>query len=226
MGDHIQRWSYAHTIWARTDETVEWIADATNTQLQGLSPLVGVHGWRQPEAPWPSDVGSQRAHVAASTIRIEDREYPENGYSLWITPPEGGSPRLLIESGARHLDPRYPNHTATITFKGTERTLPSVDVIENVVLLSARAWRPLVVCDDSEIARLHVPTRSGWEIPTGYRLWISDDVGRLDQLADGLTTQAVEGGTLLSVPAHWEPERMYESVLATLEANGLDEIPH
>ncbi|WP_420112973.1 hypothetical protein [Pseudactinotalea sp.] len=92
-------------------------------------------------------------------------------------------------------------------------------------LADLQTWEPLAV--DFTTKPLYADAgRSGWDIPVGYRVWIAPEVGTFTDVADGLSACPFEGETLLSAPDDWYFLDVAEAMKATLDMNGLDEVPH
>ena len=64
------------------------------------------------------------------------------------------------------------------------------------------------------------------QLPPGYRVWVADAVGTIDQVAPGGRSERLAAGSLLSLPDDWSPEQVVDGVLETFDLIGLDEIPH
>src|SRR5690606_14831163 len=91
--------------WDRGDEPVEWIAAGMNTFVQGLTDLLGIHGWRDAyRNPWPQDEEAQRRFVRSSPVVIEDEVRP--GVRLL---------RLAVRTGRPRTQPDYRRRRAAVT---------------------------------------------------------------------------------------------------------------
>ena len=213
-------------VWARNAEPVEWIAAATSTFVAGLKALIDVPEWVHGESiPWPTEENAQRELIAISQVKYEGEIAVGAGYGLTLYGASPPSPRLTIGAGSREVGARTPMHFAGLGFNPRYTSTPPREVLDDLVAFSVRAWQPLVV-NYTMTAVQAESGRGGWHVPAGYRVWISPEMGALDEVADGLTARPMEGGTLLSVPDDWEAVAVAEAMNATLDANGLDEIPH
>lgn len=212
-------------VWARTNESVDWIAAATDTFVTGLRGLLDRPDWlHRARAPWPAEPEAQRALVASSEVVIEDKVF-EGEYSvdLYGSPPP--SPHLQVSAGGRHPGGRIPLHSAGLGFDPRFTPLPRREVVDDLIALAVRACQPAVVTFTTTAVNKE-SGRTGWQVPAGYRVWIGPEVGGISTTADGVTARPLEGGTLLSAPDDWEASAVAEAMNATLEANHLDEIPH
>lgn len=217
-------------VWARTNESVDWIAAATDTFIQGLRSILGFQTWVYISEqslellPWPGARTEQQALVAQSLIRFEDRVLPSvEGYSVNLYGGDLAGPEFKVHAGGAHPGGRIPMHTAGLSFKQRSPYTPPRAVIDDLVELAIRAWDPAVVKFTSQTAHME-RRRTGWDVPTGYRVWISDETGTFATVPDGLSTRRLANGTLLTTPDDWSPYDMVEAVVEALEANGIEEI--
>ena len=211
--------------WDRGDEPVEWIADRLGFFVTGLSELLGIDGWRDAyRNPWPADAEGQRSFVRANPVEYENKVRPERGYSVWLYGSENPSPRLAIRAGGpRGAAGRIPLHGGGITFDPAYGPTPPRETVDDLVALAVRAWQPLLVAWTTA-AVVQESGRHGWDVPAGYRVWISPDVGTITEVADGITARPLDGGTLITAPDDWEAAAVAHAVNATLDANGLHDI--
>lgn len=227
QGDSVQ----VRAQWNRVKDAPRWISDSTDSFLRELSEILDIPQWqvltRTPTfAPWPSDSEHRLALVESLVVNFDGDDYPEDGFRVHAFAGESRSPDVAVVAGAAQTGTRSPRQHATIGFS-TQRVLPlDVTSLERIVEASASIWRPLTVCDWSTAAERHAPNRHGWQIPVGHRLWVSDDVGSFEVVPDGLSARRVADGMLLSSPAEWDAQEVYDGVMSALAANGLDELPH
>ena len=211
--------------WDRGDEPVEWIAARMDVFVRGLTDLLGIHGWRDAyRNPWPQDEEAQRRFVRSSPVVIEDEVRPEFGYSVSLYAPDAPEPSLTIDAGEpRSPEDRIPTHGGGITFDPAYGPTPPRETVDDLVALAVRAWQPQVVAWTTASV-VQESGRHGWDVPAGYRVWISSDVGTVTETADGITARPLEGGTLISAPDEWDAAMVAHAVNATLDANGLHDI--
>jgi len=213
-------------VWDRVNEPIEWIAAATDAFVTGVADLIDVSEWLHGgRTPWPTDPDAQRNAVASSEVVIEGKVHPGDGYSVWLYGTRPPSPRIHVSAGSTAWGGRLPLHDAGISFDPRYTSTPPREVVDDLVALAVRAWQPLTVNYTTTAVNAEA-ARSGWDVPVGYRLWISPEVGTFSEIAEGLTTRPLEGGTLLSAPDDWGYLAVAEAMRETLEANDLDEIPH
>lgn len=223
-------WQHERTslraVWARESESVEWIAASTQAFATGLTELLDIPQWFDTDRqPWPSDEENQRHFVRNCPVVHEDRAIIGGGYSIWLYGPRPPSPSFNVDAGGVGVGGRIPLHSAGLSFNPQFTSTPPPAVVNDIVALAVRAWQPLTVLY-STAAVSAASGRRNWNVPAGYRVWISPEVGTVTQVADGVTAHPLEGGTLLSAPDGWEAVAVAEAMNATLDANGLDEIPH
>ncbi|WP_206673657.1 hypothetical protein [Pseudactinotalea terrae] len=213
-------------IWVRANESVEWIAAATDTFVKGLRDLLDVPEWIDvTSSPWPGEVDAQQQHVRENLVAYEGRVAVGSGCDISLygaTPP---SPQLTIHAGAITPGNRIPLHYAGLGFHPQSTPLSRREVVDDLIALAVRACQPAVVTFTTTAVNKE-SGRTGWQVPAGYRVWIGPEVGGISTTADGVTARPLEGGTLLSAPDDWEASAVAEAMNATLEANHLDEIPH
>ncbi|GAB2622392.1 hypothetical protein [Pseudactinotalea suaedae] len=212
--------------WARANEPVEWIAAATHRFVAGLLELLDVPEWiTSDRIPWPTEETAQHQLITDNLVAYEGRVAVGSGYGISLYGAELPSPKMMIRAGAVDVGNRIPIHFAGLGFDPRYTSAPPREVVDDLVALAVRAWNPLTV--DFTTTAVHAEAgRSGWDVPVGYRLWTSPEVGTFSEVAEGLTVRPLEGGTLLSAPDDWGYLAVAEAMRQTLEANDLDEIPH
>jgi len=215
-------------------ETPEWIASHIDALLGQLQAVFDVPAWRLTSGQqWTGSAEQQADIVRNSPVRelvgaseeIGDA-LPGEGYSFVVagTGPRV-APRLWIAAGHPAVGSRLPRRRLNIELREMYNgalTAADGDAVCDAV---ARTWNPaMFVLSDDPVRQLS--RRGNWKIGIGYRTWISSEVGAVRTIADGLSTTELAGGTLISAPDNWPAERVVEAMVATLNANGLDEVPH
>jgi hypothetical protein len=116
-------------------------------------------------------------------------------------------------------------HTLLIKFRETSPGGVTPELGDAVCAAVASTWEPTTLAlADSPTKR--EARRGGWKIDVGYRTWISAEVGAVKDIAQGLSSAKLAGGTMISAPDDWPAKAVVESMIATLKANRLDEVPH
>lgn len=218
-----------HAVWTRTSEPPVWIADATNTLLQGISGALGVPRWNQRDGSgWPESE-ADRQHVVESWISRDRDGNPlsKAGYELYFVAP--GNPagaEVTIFAGDARLGTRLPLHTATVRPRPLRGTVLSSAMVDQLCVAAVQAWQPARVEFSSSAVRELYGTTNNWSIDPAWRLWLSDEVGPIEHVTEGVTATRMHGGTMLAVPDDFSAEQVVETMGPTLRANDLIEIPH
>lgn len=186
--------------------------------------------WTLEKQPWHG-TAEEQLHIVRSTVSMNDayeppQPEPESGYRLWLS---GDSPqvrvRLEIAAGAVSPGGRIPLHHLTVRLRELAAGAVTSDTADAVCEAVIFTWNAsTVTLTDSATSSL--ARRGNWKIGIGYRTWISDEVGNVGHVADGLSVSNVGVGTMVAAPDDWLAERVVEAMTATLAANGLDEVPH
>ena len=151
---------------------------------------------------------------------------PGEGYSFILSGPGPGvDVEVRVAAGSAALADRLPMHTLSIKLRQTTPGGVTSELGDAVCAAVASEWRPATVkLTDSATNR--TARRGDWKIGVGYRTWISAEVGSISRAANGLTASELAGGTLISAPDDWPAEQVVAAMVETLNANGLDEVPH
>lgn len=220
-------------IWVEAGESPEWIAMRTDALLSELGSAFGVSEWRLSNGvQWegsPHDLANIVRSCPVRELVSEDVDgdpVSGEGYTFTVS---GLGPRVAplvrISAGNVAVGRRLPRRRLSVEVRETVAGSATSEDGDAVCAAVARAWRPATT-EFADLAVRQLARRGGWQIGVGYRTWISSDVGEVSHVADGLTKAEVAGGTLVSAPDDWSANRVVESMLATLSANNLDEVPH
>ncbi len=221
-------WQLEHTVatalWTRDTEPVEWIAAAIDTVVTGIHDLLDIADWRDVHGePWPEEREAQHRFVEARPVTVEDQVLTSRGYAVHLFGPQLPSPDLDVNAGGVGAGARIPMHSASLGFDPRYTPTPPRETVDDLVALAVRAWQPLLVAWTTADV-VQASGRHGWDVPAGYRVWISPDVGTVTETADGVTARPLEGGTLITAPDEWDAATVAHAVNATLDANGLHDI--
>lgn len=221
-------------IWVAAGESPEWIATRTDALLSQLQGVFDIAHWETPqgqrwEGPIEMLADIVRSFVVRARPTLEDplgEALPRSGYFVSLY---GAGPRVGIDvrvsAGLISSGGRLPGHHLTIDLRESSVGGVTGEAGDFLCAAVARTWEPATLkLSDSIVNSL--ARRGNWKIGVGYRVWISDEVGSFAEVADGLTSKSLAGGTLVSAPDDWPAERVVEAMTATLAANGLDEVPH
>ncbi|GAB3812465.1 hypothetical protein GCM10028820_05440 [Tessaracoccus terricola] len=122
-----------------------------------------------------------------------------------------------VDVGGPKLGRRLPrqNLTGTLTHsqRGSVEPALAVAMFETLV----EAWRPMCGWLTSRDVAVAARRGGGREIPTGYRVWLRDDVASFRWLARGLTSRPFAGSVVLAAPDHWPPDRISAGLIQTCE---------
>lgn len=222
--------AFLRAFWVATAESPEWIALRTQALLDELRSSFDIAYWQTTDGRrWEGGPAALADLVRSKATRdpdVSDQSPPAEGYSFTVS---GAGPRVgmhvRIAAGAATLGRRHPNHTLTIDLREMVANGATAADGDAACAATATAWHP------STLALYDPPVnssarRGGWKIPVGYRTWVSSNVGSISQVADGLTSTELAGGTLISAPDDWPADRVVTAMTATLAANGLEEVPH
>ncbi|OHU82914.1 hypothetical protein [Mycobacterium talmoniae] len=215
-------------VWVAAGESPEWIAARTDALLSELGAAFDIEDWQTPEGRrWegsPDELTEiVRSHVITGMFGEPE---PESGYGFTVS---GAGPRVgfHVHVAAGLISPggRIPGHHLTIDLREMVVGGSTSQTADTVCAAVAQTWEPSVLdLADSPVNR--TARRGNWKIGVGYRLWISEEVGAIAELAEGLTSAPLAKGTLVSAPDDWPAERVVAAMTQTLAANGLDEVPH
>lgn len=215
-------------VWVEVGESAEWVAARTQALLLELSATLDVPHWQTSKAsPWEGELAALGDIVRgfAVTGMFGDPE-PESGFIFTVSG-EGPlvSVQVRVTAGATTHGRRVPRHSLTVQFRQLATGGMTSGRADTVCEAVARTWEPsMLTLSDSAVNSL--ARRGNWKIGVGYRTWINTEVGEVTDLADGLTSMTLAGGTLVSAPDDWSAERVVAALTKTLAVNGLDEIPH
>ncbi|MEC4856741.1 hypothetical protein R2325_14125 [Mycobacteroides chelonae] len=221
-------------VWVAAGESPEQIATQTDSLLGELRSAFEIPEWRLTDGqPWAGSLDELAEIVRSNPVRelVGASEeignvLPGEGYSFVAS---GSGPRVWlrawIAAGNPVVGSRLPRRRLTVELREVYAgALTSADG-DAVCQAVASAWKP-AMCDLTDDPVRRLARRGNWKIGTGYRTWISKEIGEIDHLVDLLTTTELAGGTLISAPDDWPASRVVEAVTATLRENGLDEVPH
>lgn len=211
--------------WLPRDETTVTIVQRIDALLSEVSGELGTGEWVASNgAPWEGDLA---ALVAAHAV-VDDLGDPDPAYGYTMTL-IGTSPtmRLTVRvmAGARVAGRRAPNNRLTIEINELTPGAFSTRVADLVTEAVVTAWQPIAVAFRNDDL-IDVAARGGWSIPVGYRTWVADSVGNVTSTATQITARRLEHGTFLSAPDAWAADDAASAMLATLQGNSLDKIPH
>jgi hypothetical protein len=221
-------------FWVAIRETPEWIAARTDTLLSELRSPTGITEWQTHTGDrWAGPPAKMTDFVRSSVVRDRptgnaDKGEPlsDEGYSFILSGNATGvALQIQVAAGAAVLAARLPMHTLLIKFRETSPGGVTSELGDAVCAAVASTWEP------STLALSDSPTnrearRGGWKINVGYRTWISAAVGAVKEVAPGLSTTKLADGTMISAPDDWPAKAVVDSMMASLKANGLDEVPH
>lgn len=215
--------------WERPGEPVDWIAERTDFLLERVSAVVGVSAWTLAQGGelW-SGSAEQKVDIVRSKVSTGGNGKPQlvDGYSFSVYSPNR-APQVTLRTsagglGAGRREPAQKCHVQVDPFGFPVLTAAQGDAL---VAAMVDAWSPLSVVLST--GSLNALARRGmWKISAGYRLWLSDEVGPVGAVAEGVTKSRLAGGWLLSVPDEWDAQRVVDAMAVTRELNGLDELPH
>lgn len=222
--------AFVRGFWVATGESPEWIAARTQALLSELQSAFDIANWQTTQGQrWEGTPEELANLVRSNSTRdpdVPDQSLPVEGYSFTVS---GAGPRVgmhvRIAAGAATVGRRHPGHTLTIDLREMVPNGVTAADGDAACAATARAWHP------STFALYDPPVnvearRGGWKIPIGYRTWISNQVGAVSRIAEGLASIELAEGTLVSAPDDWSADRVVTAMTTTLTANGLDEIPH
>lgn len=228
-----------HVKWARMAEPMSWIIDSIDTFTERLTRELGLTDWHVDDyGLWHAKTRDDKeASIRAFTIDTDPDDDHDRiwGYSYVL---DGHSDHLKLtfhlNASSLFVSTKMPSSRVTVhlQYLGSDRTLPAV--AETVLTASVETWQPLEATltsstlIDASLAFNQQTNRKlpNWSIGVGYRIWLADEVGPVQTLARGVTSARLDGGTLLSTPDHWPARRVVEAMRATLDANGLHQLPH
>jgi len=207
-------------IWVAAGEPPEWIAARTDALLRQLGSAFDVEQWET----WKGELWDGPPEALADIVRrwvmrddatVEDPRgatLPEEGYSLFIS---GAGPRVRLDvhisAGAIAPGRRIPLHYLTIDLRELAFGAVTGGTADTICATVAQTWEPsMFALADSSVNR--TARRGNWKIGVGYRLWICAEVGTIVELAEGLASSSLAGGTLVSAPDDWPAERVVEAM--------------
>lgn len=212
------------TVWLGSEEPIAWIAERTGAFLDGLGAVFGVDEWYDffGKTTWPASPEAREQLVADGVHRDDNGvAWPRSGYSLTMSSRGSAvSMQAWITAGRVGFGRNLPAHTVDLWMWWRSEDSPSGEQIESMFAPTIDAWDPVAASfTDLDIGR------SGWQTQPGWRVWLRNDIGRFETLAEGLSAVELGGGTLLRAPDDWTPEQVESVVGGTLEANGLTVLP-
>lgn len=227
-------YAFVRAIWVASGETPEWIAKRTNALLAQLQQVLGVAWWSASRGDrWEGSAEALADIVRRNPARDafpdgqgDGEPLPSEGYAMVLT--GSGSAvavKVWIDGGSTGIGRRVPSHRLHIDLLETLPGGISSEVADAVATAVASAWRPATLTL-TDTAANRLARRGNLKIGAGYRTWISSEVGSITHVAEGLTVSELTGGTLISAPDTWPAEQVVAALTDTLNANGLDEVPH
>ncbi|WP_237113435.1 hypothetical protein [Mycobacteroides abscessus] len=226
-------YAFVTAVWLAKSETPEWIAGRADALLAQLQGILGIARWDTARGDrWEGSPEVLAGIVRRNPVReaLPDGEDGEplsgEGYSMVLM---GAGPsvevRVWVSAGYVSFGGRVPAHHLKVDLREITPGGLTSEVGDAVVTAVASTWRPsYLMLTDREANR--VARRGNWKIRVGYRTWINAQTAAVTQVADGLTMSKQNEGTLISAPDDWSAERVVEAMVATLQMNGLDEVPH
>lgn len=218
-----------HALWTHTSEPVSWIARATDSFLQGMSSAIGVTQWNLADGTaWTGSQADLERLVAAQVSRDGDgTPRPKAGYNLGLLAPgEPVGAEVTIFTGDTRVGDRIPLHVALVRPRPLRNESMTPAIIDALCEAAVKAWLPTRVEFSSSTVRELYGAHNSWWINPAWRLWLSDEVGPISEITDGVTATRMHGGTMLAVPDEFTAEQVVETMGPTLRANDLTEIPH
>lgn len=224
------RWAqevFVRAFWLAVSESPEWIAEKLDAQLSLLCSAFDANSWQTNGGDSWQGSDQELADIVRRFSDDDDNEpNPTEGYSLTL---RGAGPKTAIEvrvsAGCVSAGTQIPRHRLWIGMKEKIEGGMSVDVGDKVSAATAELWRPAaLVLDNNSVGK--IVRRGGWKIDVGYRTWISSQIGQVTSLAEGLSSVELDGGSLISAPDGWPAAKVASAMVATLAANGLDDVPH
>lgn len=215
--------------WARLGATPEWIAQQTNVLVDSVQATLGGASWRV-VGPWCDWAGTadEKAAIVASQVNDGGAGEPQivDGYAIALSAQDARlDVTVSIHAGAQSVGRRLPTHYSMLTVRPKAPGVVAAAQGDALVAAMVDAWSPLSVVLSTGGLNV-LAKRGGWKISAGYRLWLSDVVGAVGEVAEGVTKSRLAGGWLLSVPDEWDAWRVVDAMAVTRELNGLDELPH
>ncbi len=215
--------------WARLGATPEWIAERADALSERVGGTLGLGSWRV-VGPWVDWAGTadEKTAIVASQVNDGGTGAPQivDGYAMSLSAQDARlDATVSIHAGAQSVGRRLPTHDSMLDVNLKRPGVVSGEQGDALVAAMVEAWSPLSVVLST--GALNVLAKRGmWKISAGYRLWLSDEVGPIGAVAEGVTKSRLGGGTLLSVPDEWDAQRVVDAMAVTRELNGLDELPH
>lgn len=161
------------------------------------------------DAPWEGSLDALTDLVRRSAVKgvvsddHVDEEIPGEGYSFTVS---GIGPRVAVvvrvAAGNTAVGRRMPRRRLSVQLSAT--TDAGVDArAADAVCGEVVATLEPASAAFADTAVRHLARRGNWKIGIGYRTWISSGVGRIDQLAEGLTKSELASGTMIASPDDW-----------------------
>jgi hypothetical protein len=226
--------AFLRAFWVATGESPEWIAERTDGLLRELQAVASIASWKTYKGDrWEGSLETLADIVRRFVVRdrpvgdaVEGGPLADEGYSFIVS---GAGARVAVEvrvaAGAAVLAARLPMHTLFINLRETAQGGVTQQIGDAACAAVASTWEPSTLTLTDSLTN-RIARRGGWKIGVGYRTWICADVGAVNEIAPGLASSELAGGTLISAPDDWPAQAVVESMMATLTANGLDEVPH
>lgn len=221
-------------VWVATGESPEWIAARVDDLLSQLQSVFDISEWELTNGQlWTGPLTALAEIVRSNPVRelLGGSEeiggaLPSDGYSFVIS---GASSRVAVRvwiaAGHPALGLRLPRRRLNIELREVAAGALTSRDGDAACQAVAKSWQPgMLVLSDDPVRQL--APRGNWKVGVGYRTWIDAKVGTVVQIAKGLIANELEGGTMISAPDDWSAEQVVQAMLSTLEANGLDEVPH
>lgn len=226
--------SSVRAVWVAVGETPEWIATRTDALLKALGAACGVSAWATDKGDrWEGAPDTLADIVRRFAVRDrptaaepEGESLPGEGYSFIVSGAGSGvAVELHVAAGADVLADRLPMHNLGIKLRQQVPGGVTSEMGDAVCAAVASTWQPSTL-RLADAATNRIARRGGWKIGIGYRTWVCTEVGEVSQVAEGLATTELAGGTLISAPDHWPAEHVVSAMLETLTTNNFDEVPH
>lgn len=220
-------------VWVAAGESPEWIASHTDALLRRLQTVFDIPEWQLTNGQlWKGSTDALsnivRGHPVRELLGGDESgdTVPGEGYAFTVTGVGPRvAPRVRIAAGNKVVGQRLPARRLGIELREMYKGALSAADGNAVCDAVARTWTPaMFVLSDDPVRQL--ARRGDWKIGVGYRTWVSAEVGEVTEAAEGLSVTELAGGTLISAPDDWPAERVVAAMMSTLDANGLDEVPH
>lgn len=225
-------WVGVRVVWARAGESVAWTAGVTGSFVRAVSEVLGAGNWTSVSqgSAWPADAAGQEAFVVAHAFDDGGGPVEGEGYSVGLLAEsvETGALayRLSVSAGAVTIRDHMLTHQAVLTTgkRGWDPARLSAEQADALIGAAIEIFDPLyVTVEDGRLLEFNM--HGAWAVPVGYRVWLSDVVGRVQVVAPSVQARRVGTGTLLVVQ-QVDAQAAGAAMLETFDANGLSTVPH